>query len=178
MQRRPTIGPGSQRPFREQPLPGTFSNWLRVQHYKGGKIRDGQGTGMCRGAVVRGEDRGWRGDCTCPAATRGYASLGKQPLSAGCRHGLVPRICTLIRPKGVDRTSCGHWGSFVYLGCVTVLCNLTGGPPSLLVCVCVRGNGRTYNQDSITRHTSKKQGQGIQARCTTRTQNNNDNNQQ
>jgi hypothetical protein len=32
----------------------------------------------------------------------------------------------------------------------------------------------TYKQNAIASHTSKKQGQGIQSRCTTRTNTNND----
>ena len=40
----------------------------------------------------------------------------------------------------------------------------------------VREDGKTYKQDASARHTSKKQGPGIQASCTIRTNINNDTN--
>ena len=51
MQRRPTVGPGSQwTPFREW-LPGViFPNWVRVRHCKGGK--HGRGGGGVGGGMM------------------------------------------------------------------------------------------------------------------------------
>ena len=85
MQRRPTVGPGSQwTPFREC-LPGViFPNWVRVRQCKGGKHgewRGGHGTGMFRGAVVRGKGRGWGDDGTAhvPPPHEGTLPMGNNP---------------------------------------------------------------------------------------------------
>ena len=139
-----------------------------------GEVR-GERSGMCRGAVVRGKGRGLRVDwyCTCPAATRGYASHGKQPLPAGCRHGLVPGICTLMWPRGVDRKPVVTVEvDLGYVCCVTYL----EGSPLSSSCVCVCRSIAGHTQDAMVSHKSKNQGQGIQPRCLTRAKNNNDNN--
>ena len=50
MQRRPTVGPGSQWPPFGNGSPEQFPNWVRVQHCKGGKHgRWRVGYGIARG---------------------------------------------------------------------------------------------------------------------------------
>ena len=41
LQRRPTVGPGSQWPPFGNSSPGQFPNWVRVRHCKGGKMGSG-----------------------------------------------------------------------------------------------------------------------------------------
>jgi len=66
MQRRPTVGPGSQWPPFGNVSPEQFPNWVRVQHCKGGKhgewrfdnVQAGQGHGIAKVAKMGR----WRGE--------------------------------------------------------------------------------------------------------------------
>ena len=87
MQRRPTVGPGSQwTPFRWC-LPGTISKLGKGATLQRGQNMGSEGevrgerSGMCRGAVVRGKGRGWRVDGTAhvPPPHEGTLHMGNNP---------------------------------------------------------------------------------------------------